>query len=199
MKTILYQFKLPLLIAATTLLLAGCGGTDGPPSLEDRVTQNGEQNQSSMASEGTLSYDLGELPAKVNMSQADFGFNAIQLATMASSCGKDQDSTYFQTVVDQFEGAEAQRTIYTFSYQNETQGTGTYQVFMLPNVAQYKNMKALEEDFESCSNNARNVPTLINDEWLVFTNSCPKTDEASDLPNGCAEIKAVVDESLKLN
>lgn len=182
--------SLPLLFALTA-----CGKSE-PPSLEERM--NKLENGAALPAEDTLEYSLKDVKAQVSTRQEPFAFNSLQLTSMASSCGKEQQKEYFQSLVEKFEAAQAQRTVYSFKYEGESQGTGTYNVFLLPNVPQYDSLKELKQDFEFCGKSGRAYPTLVSEDWLLFTGSCLPADEEAELVDGCSEIKTVVDPTFKL-
>lgn len=197
MKATTTHLKAALVALSTLFLLAACGNNE--PSNGDTNNQGNQKGQGPMASEDTVSYELGDVNAQVSTSQAPLGFNAVQLSTISSGCANEPRQEYFQDLISRFEGANAQRTVYNFKYQGETQGTGTYQVFILPNVPKYKSMADFEKDFKSCSPAVRTQPAAVSKEWLLFTSACaPAGNADSTAPNGCMEIKNQVDPTLEL-
>ena len=179
---------LGILTLGTALLLAGCTGGDTPPSLEDRVAANQPE----------LEYDLKDVEAEVTQGTEELGFTASQLASRASSCGNDQEKEHFEALVKQFEEARAERFFYNFKYSGETQGTGTYRVFLMKNVAGYKNLDEFKTDFDLCNAGGFDYPTDLNKDWLLFVGSCRKIGNDTSKADGCAEIRDALEGTFEI-
>lgn len=188
MKPLNLNKKLLFGLIATTLILAGCTGEDTKPSLEERMSEKQPE----------LEYDLGDVQAEVTQATEEFGFNATQLRSRASSCGNQQELDYFEDLVAEFEGNGAQRFYYNFDYSGESQGSGRYQVFLIENVAEYKDLEAFKQDFDLCGEVGFDFPTLATDEWLLFTPNCRKPLGDSELPDGCSVIKEALEGTFKI-
>jgi hypothetical protein len=145
-----------------------------------------------------IDYDLGEVPAEVEEEFKDPAdiFTVDGLVIMSQECGKDGDEQHFGSILSMFDGKYA--TEYTFTYAEESQGSGKYAVLVLPNAPGYAAMAEFKSDFEVCALGGL-YPKQFNGEYLLFTAGCGGGfDDGSGLPHGCDIIKTQLDETLQL-
>ena len=70
---------------------------------------------------------------------------------------------------------------------------GTFQIILIPNLLGYKNFPAVQEDFFACPGaTGVLVPAAMNDSWLVFTRSCPASDDA------CKQASEIISPTIRL-
>jgi len=145
-----------------------------------------------------LSYSTNGVSVSVSKETKTFDYTADQLALMAQECGNDQSKNYFNNLVSKFSGTT--KIIYNFKYTGESQGSDTFTVTLLPNKAGYSSLDEFKNDFDQCYAGGDAYPTMLNDNWLLFVNSCGTGfDDGSGKPIGCQEVRDVVEPTLKLN
>jgi hypothetical protein len=94
----------------------------------------------------------------------------------------------------------ASKTIYNFKYAGTSQASDTFVVTLLPNKAGYSSLDEFKSDFNQCYAGGDAYPTKLNNNWLLFVNSCSTGfDDGSGNPIGCQEVKDLVAPTLQLN
>jgi hypothetical protein len=145
-----------------------------------------------------LVFSMAGVSASVSKTNAPFNYTADQLKAMAEECGTKHATGYFDELTAKF--SLVKKTVYTFKYQGDGQGDGLYTVTLLPNKAEYISLDQFKKDFDLCFAGGDAYPTMLNNNWLLFVNSCGTGfDDGSGRPYGCDEIKKIVEPSLKLN
>lgn len=145
-----------------------------------------------------LSYSTSGVSTSVSKKTAPFGYTADQLVSRAQECGNEQTESYFSNLVSKF--SSATKTVYNFKYTGASQESDTFVVTLLPNKAGYSSLDEFKKDFDQCYAGGDAYPTMLNDNWLLFVNSCGTGfDDGSGKPNGCQEVRDVVEPTLKLN
>jgi len=145
-----------------------------------------------------LTYSTSGVYASVSKETASFGYTADQLVSMAEECGNEQIASYFSSLVSKFSGAT--KIIYNFKYTGVSQESDTFVVTLLPNKAGYSSLDEFNKDFGQCYAGGDAYPTMLNDDWLLFVNSCGTGfDDDSGNAIGCQEVRDVVEPTLKLN
>lgn len=148
-----------------------------------------------------LSYSTTGVAATVAKKTAPFDYTADQLRSMAEECGNgkvSQPSDYFKQLVEKFKGAE--KTIYNFKYTGASQATDTFTVTLLPNKAGYTSLDQFKKDFEICAAGGELYPSMMNANWLLFTNTCGSgASDGSGRPIGCEKVREIVEPTLALN
>jgi len=148
--------------------------------------------------EEPLTYSTSGVSASVSKETEPFGYTADQLVSMAQECGNEQTENYFNNLVSKFSGAT--KTVYNFKYTGASQESDTFVVTLLPNKAYYSSLDEFKKDFDQCYAGGDAYPTMLNDNWLLFINSCGTGfDDGSGRPIGCQEVRDVVEPTLKLN
>jgi hypothetical protein len=65
---------------------------------------------------------------------------------------------------------------------------------------EYATIDSVKKDFDQCYAGGDMYPTAMNSKWLLFVNSCGTGfDDGSGKPNGCQEVRTIVEPTLKLN
>lgn len=145
-----------------------------------------------------LTYLIGDISASVSKETVPSGYTADQLVSMAQECGNKQTVNYFSNLVSKFSGAT--KTVYNFKYAGASQKSDTFVVTLLPNKAGYSSLDDFKKDFDQCYAGGDAYPKMLNDDWLLFVNSCGSGfNDGSGEPIGCQEVKNVVEPTLKLN
>lgn len=145
-----------------------------------------------------LSYSTSGVSAFVSKGTEPFGYTATHLMLMAEECGNEQTESYFNNLISKFSGVT--KTVYNFEYQGESQGRDTFVVTLLPNKPGYSSLDEFKKDFDECFAGGDAYPTMLNDDWLLFVNSCGTGyGDGSGRPIGCQEVGNVVEPTLKLN
>lgn len=146
-----------------------------------------------------LTYSTTGVDVTVSKTTAPFDYTAEQLQANAEECGTEQENGYFEELISKFSGTT--KTIYSFKYAGASQSSDTFVVTLLPNKAGYTRMfDQFSKDFNVCAAGGEAYPRQLNNDWLLFENSCGSgADDGSGLPIGCDEVKKVVGASLQLN
>lgn len=151
-----------------------------------------------------ISFSMTGVSATVVKKTALFGYTAKGLEEAASECNSKHDAGYFDTLISKFSGTI--KTFYNFKYLDASQGSGTFVVTLLPNKAGYTSLDQFKKDFDICAAGGDmypkmlDYPKMLNSNWLLFATSCGSGfDDGSGRPNGCDEVKKVVEPTLKLN
>ncbi|KKP38269.1 MAG: hypothetical protein UR28_C0019G0024 [Candidatus Peregrinibacteria bacterium GW2011_GWF2_33_10] len=145
-----------------------------------------------------LSYSITGVTATVSKETKSFNYSKEQLEAMADECGTEHsDPNYFEFLISQFKNTT--KTIYNFKYTGASQQSDTFIVSLLPNKGGYSSIEQFKKDFDICSAGGSEYPKMLNDNWLVFVNSCGTGfDDGTDKLNGCQEVKDIVEQTLKL-
>jgi|GEM_PF-1594905 len=145
-----------------------------------------------------FTYSLKDISASVSKELKPFDFTAIGLKSTSEGCGTKQAAGYFDKLIAKFNGTT--KIVYNFKYQGDSQDDGIFTVTLLPNRAGYTSLDQFKKDFDQCFVAGDAYPLLLNNNWLLFVNSCGSgVDDGSDRPHGCDEIEKIVEPSLKLN
>ncbi|HOX60549.1 MAG TPA: hypothetical protein PLV72_00900 [Candidatus Magasanikbacteria bacterium] len=144
-----------------------------------------------------LNYSIDEMFVSVSKETAMFDYTANQLASMAEECGNKQEQEYFDSLVSKF--SDTTKTIYKFKYTQTSQESDTFIVTLLPNKTNYSSLNYFKKDFDQCYAGGNAYPTLLNNNWLLFINSCGTGfDDESGKLNGCQKVRDMVEPTLKL-
>ncbi len=145
-----------------------------------------------------LTYSTSGVSVSVSKETAPFGFTADQLVSRAEECGNEQTVSYFNSIVSKFSGAT--RSVYNFKYTGASQGSDTFVVTLLPNKTGYSSLDEFKKDFDQCYAGGDAYPKMLNDDWILFVNSCGTGfSDGSGNPIGCQEVRDVIEPTLKLN
>ena len=144
-----------------------------------------------------LLYSIKGVSVSVSKNKASFRYTVDQLKTMAEQCGTQQEAGYFDKLVAEFNGGN--RIVYNFKYQGDSQDNSVFAVILLPNKAGYTSLGQFKKDFDQCFAAGDAYPKMLNNNWLLFTNSCGTGfDDGSGRVHGCEEVRKIVEPSLKL-
>lgn len=145
-----------------------------------------------------LSYSTSGVSATVSKKTESFDYTAEGLKGAADECGAQHEIDYFDMLITKFNGAN--KTVYNFKYQGNSQDAGIYSVTLLPNKAGYTSLEQFKKDFDICAAGGDAYPTMLNSNWLLFVSACGSGfDDGSGRTHGCDEIKKIIEPSLKLN
>lgn len=148
-------------------------------------------------SDPLLTYSTKGISVEDSTETVPFDYTVDQLVSMSKECGNNQTESYFSNLVSQFNGTT--KTLYTFTYQGETQDSASFIVTLLPNKAGYSSLDQFGKDFAQCFAAGNAHPTMMNDDWLLFTSTCGSGfDDGSGRPHGCDEVRDVIYPTLKL-
>lgn len=144
-----------------------------------------------------LRYSLEGVPANVFVSTELFAdYTAKDLKEMSDECGTTYEADHFENLIEEFSGSR--KVVYTFSYNDPTQD-GNYVVTLVPNAPRYTTLEDFQKDFDICAAGGNMYPQMMNEEWLVFTNSCGSGyDDDSGLPHGCEIMRQAIEPTLRL-
>jgi len=137
--------------------------------------------------------DLDVAMFKDSSTPVNKAFNATELAAAAQECGTTHADGYFDTLMNKMSG---NLTTYTF-VENKAAQANQYSITVMPNTFGYTDLASFKNDFDTCSAGAY-YPALANSKWLVFTGSCGGALDDTNLPEGCSEIKAAINEALAI-
>lgn len=145
-----------------------------------------------------LSYSINGASVSVAKKTAPFDYTAKDLKDMAEECGSQHGASYFDQLVSKFNGTT--KTMYDFTYTGESQQSAVFTITLLPNKAGYTSLDQFKKDFSICAAGGDAYPAKVNNNWLLFENSCGSGfDDGSGLPVGCDKAREVVEPTLKLN
>jgi len=143
-------------------------------------------------------YSTAGVDVSFAKTSATFDLTAKQLKDAATECGSQHADDYFDQLVLKFSGTEIIN--YNFTYKDDSQEPNFYRVTLIPNKPEYTSLDEFKKDFDICNAGGSLYPIMLNNDWLVFENSCGSGyDDGSDKPIGCQEVKDVVEPTLKLN
>lgn len=143
-----------------------------------------------------ITYSTKGIPVIVTKTTAPFYYTTEGL--MSSECEGIKSKAYYDQLIAKFNGTTI--TTYHFKYTGESDDSDTYKVTLLPNKAGYTTMDQFSDDFGQCFAGGDAYPNKMNNNWLLFADSCGSgAGDPSGLPNGCNEVKKVVEPTFKLN
>ncbi len=143
-----------------------------------------------------LLYKINNL-VSVTKTTEKFDYTAKNLEDMAEECSTKYEAGYFDKLVAKFK--DTNKTIYSFKYLGNGQGSGIYRATVLPNKAGYTSVEKFGKDFDVCAVGGT-YPSDLNSKWLLFGDSCGSGyADGSGRPNGCDEVYKIIKSSLKLN
>jgi hypothetical protein len=146
----------------------------------------------------SLSYSTTGINVALAKTTAVFNLTAEQLKDDADECGSQHSDGYYDELVLKFSDTEV--THYNFTYFDDSQKSDTYKVTLIPNMPGYTSLADFKKDFDICYAGGDSYPIMLNNDWLVFENSCGSgLDDGSGKPIGCQVVKDVVEPTLKLN
>lgn len=145
-----------------------------------------------------FSYSTQGASVSVSEKTEPFNFTASELLEQSKECENKQSKNYFDELISKFDNTT--ETTYDFKYIGESQGSDTFTVTILPNKPNYSSLGEFKKDFDLCYAGGKVYPTMLNDNWLLFTSSCGSgAADGSGRPIGCQEISDIVDPTIKLN
>lgn len=127
--------------------------------------------------------------------ERSFSYTSEQLKIMSEECGVEHDEAYFDSLVAEFTNSKEIR--YSFNYEEKYQDTKAFTVTLLPNKAEYSSLEEFKNDFDLCAAGGDLYPLKLNEDWLLFVNSCGSG--GSDVDLSCDELRKIVEPSLILN
>lgn len=132
---------------------------------------------------------------KVSVDKEKLGYDREKFALLATECGTQQDIDHLERLAEKFEGVK--KTVYKFKYTKDSQDPDSYYVTRVPNKAGYGTMGDFQHDFNICAGGAMMYPKMLNQDWLLFVSSCGTgVDDGTGRPNGCEEVRKVIEPSL---
>ncbi|NQT50125.1 hypothetical protein HQ571_05510 [Candidatus Kuenenbacteria bacterium] len=144
-----------------------------------------------------LSFSNDDSAISVSKDTKSFDITAEQLAAIAEECGNKQTEAYFNEIATKFNNTE--QTAYNFKYTKKSQESDTFVVTLVPNKPGYTSMAEFNRDFNICAAGGNFYPKMLNDQWLVFVNSCGSGfDDGSGNPIGCQSAQAAIEPTLEL-
>ena len=148
--------------------------------------------------EEPLSYSTEGISVFVSKEIIPFDYSAEQLVLMSQECGNEQSVIYFSDLVSKFD--HVNKIVYKFKYDGLSQESNTFVVTLIPNEVGYSSLNEFKKDFDQCYAGGDSYPTMLNNNWLLFVNSCGTGfDDGSGNLQGCDEIRGIVQPTLKLN
>lgn len=143
-----------------------------------------------------ISYSTEGVKISLMKEITPFDLDAESLKSYAEECELKHPDGYFDVLVSQF--SDTNKIIYHFRYVGDSQDPTTYTITLLPNKLKYNSLKQFRNDFSMCAAGGDRYPTMLNNKWLLFTKACGTGfDDGSGRPNGCSEIKKIIEPSLK--
>jgi hypothetical protein len=131
----------------------------------------------------------------IQIESADY--SAEYLEGLAAECGTKSVKGDFQIETKKLEGAE--KSVYSFMYTGASQESDTYVVTIMPNAMGYSTLAEFKKDFDFCAAGGSEYPIKMNENWLMFENSCGSGfDDGSGKPNGCQIAKDEVGSTIEL-
>jgi hypothetical protein len=147
--------------------------------------------------EEPLSYFVND-NIKVAKEYKSFSYTSEKLKRMSNGCGVEHDEGYFDKLIAKFKNTK--EIVYSFKHKNSEQDSRAFVVTLLPNKAKYLSLEEFKKDFDLCAAGGDLYPTQLNEDWLLFVNSCG-SGAANNFDNNfsCEEVKEIVEPSLNLN
>lgn len=166
--------------------------------ISDLKTNKIKTNTNSIKSNNPLSYSINSNPISVSKENSQFNYTLDQLISMAQECGTSQTKEYFIDLISKFKNSK--KITYSFKYLDQGQEADTFVVTILPNKASYASLEEYKKDFNQCYAGGNAYPKMMNENWLLFVNSCSTGfDDGSGKPIGCLEVRNIVEPTLQLN
>lgn len=190
--------KIPLSVL-TSIGGGDCYANDGAyvTLTENSKNQETPNVKNTIIETEQFTYSLKDISASVSQEIKPFDFTAPRLKSTSEECGTKQDAGYFDKLIAKFNGTT--KIVYNFKYQGDSQDDGIFMVTLLPNKAGYTSLDQFKKDFDQCFVAGDAYPLLLNNNWLLFVNSCTSgVDDGSGRPHGCGELQEIVEPSLKL-
>ncbi|MCF7795394.1 hypothetical protein K9M50_03480 [Patescibacteria group bacterium] len=127
-----------------------------------------------------------------------FSYTSEKLRRMSNECGVEHDEGYFDKLIEKF--SDTREIVYSFKHENSNQDSRAFAVALVPNKAKYSSLEEFKKDFDLCAAGGDLYPTKLNEDWLLFVNSCG-SGAANNFDNdfSCDEIREIVEPSLNLN
>lgn len=146
-----------------------------------------------------LLYSTEGVDVEVTSDKTAFDYTAAQLESMADECGTAYEEGYFDDLVETY--ANTPKFTYEFKYDGESQDPDTYTVTVLVDRMEYgTDLDAVKADFDQCFAGGDMYPVDVAYNHIIFESSCGSGfDDGSGLPNGCADVKEVVEPTLEVN
>lgn len=145
-----------------------------------------------------LTYSIANTPVSVEKDAAPFDFTAEELKLSAEECGTKHEEGHFDQLAAKFKGEN--KIVYNFTYKGDSQDSVIFTVTLLPNKAGYTSLDQFKKDFDICAVGGQAYPKMLNNNWLLFINSCGSGfDDGSGRIHGCDEAQKIIEPSLKLN
>jgi len=170
--------------------------------LKDQVNQKPSSSpslsQPTPTPSSPISYSLETPDIEVTQETQPFDYTVKSLESLAAECGSTHQTGYLENLVKKY--SDTQKLIYKFEYQAIRQDNTIYTLTVIPNVTNYQTLEELKKDFDQCFAGGDAYPLLLNQNWLVFENSCGTGfDNGSGRPRGCDIAKEDVAKTLRLN
>lgn len=151
------------------------------------------QRETAPAADDPISYSVGETGMTVEKKVTNFPFSVTDLEKMASECGTAHQPGYFAGLAKIY--ADAKAVEYRFVRDGMRKDERAYTVTLLPNLSQYKTLADVKKDFDQCWVAGDAYPFQMNDEWMVFQNSC---GSGAGMPGTCDEAKEKIGPTIVL-
>ena len=125
-------------------------------------------------------------------------FTVAELRSQSQECGTNKIEQYFVSLLSKYTNSD-KGIEYSFQYLGQTQDSGLWTVIAIPNKPGYSNVGAFKQDFNICAAGADKYPTLVSQNYLLFTSACGTGyDDSSGKPHGCDLVKQFVEPTIKL-
>ncbi len=147
---------------------------------------------------GPLDYKINETLINVTLGGELFEADETYFKSLALECGKEPTDEHLTQLKSVFSGI--QKYVYQFEYLPDNQGQSSFIVSVLRNKLGYTSLEEFKKDFDQCFAGGNMYPTNLNNEWLMFVNSCGSGfSDGSELPIGCVEAKNLIIPTLGLD
>lgn len=144
-----------------------------------------------------LEYAADNELIRVSKNTVPVDYTGDQLLAMMQECGNTQTQEYADALAATFTGVN--KTVYNFAYTGDSQEPNTFAVTLVPNKAAYSSLNAFKKDFDQCVAGGDAYPSMLNDAWLLFVNSCGSgTDDGSEKQIGCEAAREIIEPTLRL-
>jgi len=123
-------------------------------------------------------------------------FDAAQLAGNSQECGNDATVEYFDNLLADYSDKDA-GTQYMFHYPDASQDPKSWVVTVIPNKIGYEDFDSFKNDFDLCFADGEAYPSMFSGDHLLFVSSCGSGyDDGSGLPNGCQEMRKIIEPTI---